>query len=491
MDSFHKYKIIFLIAIFIFSYRNNFFFNGIIILVILDQLKYLYYKRYINGPKFVIPFIGSLFGSFYPEFKNYIDIWNFGEISCSSVLHKFIVFANSNELSKKVFNTPKEFTPLGVASMKQIFFHDNWIFLQGKEHSQYRKLLLPLFTKNALSFYLPIQEQVYKKNTNKWFIESKLQPIQMINRIREMNMETALEVFCGKFYLNDTIVKEMTDAFKTLTLALQLVNIPFNIPGTSLNKAIKSRNLILNFISKCIDNSKQKILNKEKPESLLEKWLVKIYMDETYKVNKEFTNHELSLVIMTMIFASQDASTSSLVWALQILANHPKIINKIRMEQKINRPNNENLTFENIQKMSYLWNVVKEILRFRPPVLMMPYEAQMDTKLGNHSIKKGAVTIASIYPSLHDPEVFKNPDKFDPERFQDNDKLSQNYLVFGFGPHMCIGKDYAMTHLIAFLSYLLTNYNIEHIKTEKSENIIILATIFPEDGCFIKLYENK
>ena len=57
--------------------------------------------------------------------------------------------------------------------------------------------------------------------------------------------------------------------------------------------------------------------------------------------------------------------------------------------------------------------------------------------------KIGAMVIPSTWPALHDPEAYPDPDNFIPERWLEGGSAAQsmkNFLVFGFGPHYCLGQ---------------------------------------------------
>ena len=85
---------------------------------------------------------------------------------------------------------------------------------------------------------------------------------------------------------------------------------------------------------------------------------------------------------------------------------------------------------------------------------------------------------------------FSDPLKFDPDRFsperQEDVKHAKNFLPFGVGPHYCVGKDYAMNHLAAFLAILSTSCNWTRRVTDQSKddfaNWQYLPTIYPADS---------
>lgn len=97
----------------------------------------------------------------------------------------------------------------------------------------------------------------------------------------------------------------------------------------------------------------------------------------------------------------------------------------------------------------------------------------------------GSMVIPTTYPALRDPEIYENPDVFDPERYYTGDaeeKGAKNWLVFGTGPHYCIGQHYAMLNLALMVGKFSLLMDWEHHATPISEEIKVFATIFPMVG---------
>lgn len=94
----------------------------------------------------------------------------------------------------------------------------------------------------------------------------------------------------------------------------------------------------------------------------------------------------------------------------------------------------------------------------------------------------GAMVIPSVYPALRDPEVYPNPDVYDPERYYTGDaevKGAKNFLVFGTGAHYCLGQTYAQLNLALMIGMASMRLDWVHHPTPKSEEIKVFATIFP------------
>lgn len=103
------------------------------------------------------------------------------------------------------------------------------------------------------------------------------------------------------------------------------------------------------------------------------------------------------------------------------------------------------------------------------------------------------MVIPTTYPSLRDPEVYPNPDTFDPERWISGDaevKGAKNWLVFGTGPHYCLGQVFAQLNLALLLGKASMHVDWKHHATPTSEDIKVFATIFPQVIKIIS-FENK
>lgn len=92
--------------------------------------------------------------------------------------------------------------------------------------------------------------------------------------------------------------------------------------------------------------------------------------------------------------------------------------------------------------------VVSETLRMWPPAFVTDrlcvknYAFDDEDKL-KFQFEKGSVFWIPIYALHRDPKYFPQPENFDPERFNDENKkkiIHETYIPFGFGPRNCIGK---------------------------------------------------
>jgi len=402
--------------------------------------------------------------------------------------------ASSNEYSRKILNSPTFAEPCLVHSAKQVLRPDNWVFLTGKDHVDYRRGLNALFTRKALGIYTGIQESIARRHLTQWLaVAAKSKDAQAIMFIaRHMNMDASLHVFCGN-HIPDHAAQEINDKYWAITQSLELVNFPLALPGTKVYKAIQARKVALYWLELAASKSKFAMANGGEPECMLDEW-VQILSDPNYKGRKEFSNLEMAMVLFSFLFASQDAMSSGLIFGFQHLADHPEVMAKVKEEQdRVRQGNYERpLTLEMMDQMVYLQAVVKESMRVTPPVTMVPYKCTKAFPITpDYTVPANSMVIPSFYNSLHDPSVYPEPEKFEPERWLDATGLAntnpKNYLVFGAGPHRCIGLEYATMNIVLVLATATAMFDWEHEVTPLSEEIDIIATLFPKDGCRLRL----
>ncbi|TFK76724.1 cytochrome P450 sterol C22-desaturase [Pluteus cervinus] len=465
-------------------------------LLALEQSVYRYKKRHLPGATWTIPVIGKFADSMKPTMTGYKKQWDSGALSAISVFNIFIVMASSNEFSRKILNSPTYAEPCLVHSAKQILMSDNWlvVFLTGKGHVDYRRGLNILFTKKALGIYFGIQEQIARKHLARWLAvaakDPSSQPIMMT--ARHMNMDTSLRVFCGN-HIPEHAALEINDKYWAITQSLELVNFPLAFPGTKVWKACQARKVAMYWLELAASRSKAAMATGAEPECMLEQW-VRILSDPSYKGKRDFSDREMAMVVFSFLFASQDAMSSGLIYGFQHLADHPEIMAKVVEEQERVRQGNweSPLTLETLEQMTYLNAVVRESMRVKPPVTMVPYRATKAFPItDNYTVPANSMVIPSFFNSLHDPEVYPEPEAFKPERWLDAqgpaNQNPKNYLVFGAGPHRCIGLEYANMNIALVLATAVSMMRWEHEITPLSNEVEIIATLFPKDGCRLKL----
>jgi C-22 sterol desaturase len=317
-------------------------------------------------------------------------------------------------MARKVFNSPTFVKPCVVDAAYKLLRPTNWVFLDGKAHVDYRKGLNGLFTRQALETYLPGQEEVYTQYFKKFLRisqeEHKGQPTPFMPDFRELMCAVSCRTFVGH-YISDHAIKKIADDYYLITAALELVNFPIILPWTKSWYGKKAADMVLEEFAKCAAKSKVRMAAGGKTECILDGWVSQMLESERYRqkvaegkeVDTEkpsmlirlFSDFEISMTLFTFLFASQDATSSASTWLFQIMADRPDLLDKVREENLRVRGGDRNMpvTMDLMESLTYTRAVVKETLRYRPPVIMVPYIAKKAFPITeDYTVPKGMFT---------------------------------------------------------------------------------------------------
>ncbi|CAL7948605.1 unnamed protein product [Xylocopa violacea] len=194
--------------------------------------------------------------------------------------------------------------------------------------------------------------------------------------------------------------------------------------------------------------------------------------------------------------AGFETSSVTICNTLYEFALNPTIQEKARADVKnvLQKANGE-ITYDCIKEMKYLDACFNETLRKYPVLLWLSRVALADytfpgTKV---TIPKGQRVFCPVFAVQRDPEIYPNPEVFDPERFNEsnaNTKHSMHFLPFGAGPRNCIGARFAKIQSKVGLIKILKNFKIEVCDKTCKDYVIDKKSLFllqPAHGVYVKM----
>jgi len=190
-------------------------------------------------------------------------------------------------------------------------------------------------------------------------------------------------------------------------------------------------------------------------------------MDATYKDGRKLSEDEITGLLLTIMFAGHHTSGVTFSWMGVLLAQHPEWVAQLRAEQRALLGEREQLTLDDLRAMPKLEATIKEVLRMYPPIIVMMRKVINGFEFGGYDFPPGAMIFASPTVSHYMPEVFPEPERFDPTRFLDPHNVDKQnpmaWIPFGAGRHRCMGIMFAQLQLRALWSHLLRHFDFETV----------------------------
>lgn len=204
---------------------------------------------------------------------------------------------------------------------------------------------------------------------------------------------------------------------------------------------------------------------------------------------KSLTMNEIAAQSFVFFVAGFETSSTTMNFALYELAVNQEIQNKVRNEiNSVLAKYGGNVTYEAINEMKYMQQVIDETLRMYPPVPILTRVCENDYKIPGENVilEKGTKVLISVYGIHYDEEYYPNPTKFDPERFGEENKKRRHpyaHLPFGEGPRICIGLRFGLMQTKVGLTYLLKNFKFTvNEKTNQPLKMYPRSFVLSPDG---------
>ncbi|CAI0421130.1 unnamed protein product [Linum tenue] len=153
-----------------------------------------------------------------------------------------------------------------------------------------------------------------------------------------------------------------------------------------------------------------------------------------------YTDETIKGVILVMLIAGTETSSTTMEWAMALLLNNPEAMSNLASEINQNVGFGRLLEEADLPKLNYLQNVIDETLRLYPPVpLLIPHESSEETTVCGYNVPKGVMLLVNVWSLHRDPELWgAEPDRFLPERFTKKE-VKYKLVPFGAGRRACPG----------------------------------------------------
>lgn len=178
------------------------------------------------------------------------------------------------------------------------------------------------------------------------------------------------------------------------------------------------------------------------------------------KTGAGMTDKELLDEINTLIIAGHETSAGTLNWAWYLLGRHPDVEARLIAELAGQAPGDD-FSFDQLMDLRYAACVLKETLRLYPPVWLFSRRALKEDRLGDFAVPAGTHIFFAPYFLHRRPELWPDPERFDPDRFDETrsppvDRYA--FIPFSAGARRCIGEYFSFVEMQMHLALLAPRF---------------------------------
>ncbi|VVB04117.1 unnamed protein product [Arabis nemorensis] len=223
--------------------------------------------------------------------------------------------------------------------------------------------------------------------------------------------------------------------------------------------------------------------NKEGVEDFVD-LLLRLEKEEAVLGYGKLTRNHIKAILMNVLIGAIGTSAITMTWAMAELMRNPRAMKKVQSEIRNQMENRAMITLDDVDEFHYLKMVIKETWRLHPPApLLVPREVMSEFEINGYKIQPKTKLYVNVWAIGRDPDSWKDPEMFLPERFIDNniDAKGQHFelLPFGSGRRICPAM-YMGTTMVEFgLANMLYHFDwklpegmaVEDIDMEESPGL--------------------
>ncbi|XP_076097048.1 leukotriene-B4 omega-hydroxylase 3-like [Mytilus galloprovincialis] len=344
----------------------------------------------------------------------------------------------------------------------------------GSKWARSRRLLTPAFHFEILKGYQTINNQCVDILIN--ILEKYAdtgESFDLFQLISNCTLDIILQsafsykTNCQHDRLQHSYCKAITEVTKLASRRnrnpLMMFDIIYNM--TSDGKLFKQNCDYIHSVADSVIDSRKKILDNGQKD--VKKYLD--FLDILLSAKDEngigMSKTDIRAEVDTFMFEGHDTTTSAISWILYDLAKHPEYQKMCQNEVDKALENNPGFVkWEDLGKFEFLTQCIKEGMRLHSPVPLISRQSTKEFTLEGITFPPGTFFGINIYGLHHNPAVWTDPTKFDPDRFSKDNATKMDsfaFTPFSAGPRNCIGQHFAMNEEKTLITRILKRFTLE------------------------------
>ncbi|CAI9281955.1 unnamed protein product [Lactuca saligna] len=302
-------------------------------------------------------------------------------------------------------------------------------------------------------------------------------PVNFKSVLQEMTLNVLMRMISGKRYFGGDMKeegKQFQEIIKEAVLLSDTSNLGDHMPLMRWfgMKELERKMIILQkkrdaFLQGLIEQ--HRTVDGIEPKNKKKNTMIEVLLQLQKTDPDYYTDEVIRSFVLNLLSAGTDTSGTTMEWALSLLLNHPHVIKKAQKEIDSHLGKSRLVDESDMSSLPYIRCIVNETLRMYPPLpLLVPHESSDDCVVGGYHIPRGTMLLVNQWGMHHDPDLWNDPERFQPERFEslESTKDGFRFMPFGSGRRSCPGEGLALRMVGLTLGLLIQCFDWERISEE-------------------------
>ena len=342
--------------------------------------------------------------------------------------------------------------------------------MNGEQHKQQRRLMMPAFQKKRIEAYAEDIVAITRQALDTWRMGERR---DLAADMRQLSLRIAGKILFGLATLEDA-----DNMGRRIVRWLELIGspgvllFPWDWPYSPYRKMLR--------LSRRLDAAIASMIKDKRAEGQDAGDVLSMLIHSRDTDGSRMSEDELVGQATLLFMAGHETTANALAWTLFLLAQHPKVAADLH-DELAGKLHGEAPTPDDLVGLPHLENVVRESMRLLPPVPFGSRTAISQVSVGTYDLPPFTEVLFSQYHTHHSPEIYAEPERFRPERWEKFEPTPYEYLPFAAGPRMCIGASLAMMEARIVLAIILQRVRLELLPRTRLDRFVNI-TLSPKQG---------
>ncbi len=308
-------------------------------------------------------------------------------------------------------------------------------------HLRQRRILLPPFHGERMQSYAAAFAEIADEEMDTW---KTGEPMRTIEPMQRITLRAILKTIFGA---HDESLAQLEDLVpQTVDVATKVVLLRFAQkdlgPRSPWGKFLRLRDAVDEVLYGLMEEARRDPKLDERTD------VMSLLVQATHEDGTPMGDEEVRDQLMTMMIAGHETTASTLSWAVERLTRSPEVLGKLTESVRAGEADYLNVVFDETLRIRPTVSLAVRSVQKQPYVLN-GYRLPVDTRIGCN-------------PALihFDPNLFKDPLEFRPERFLEERPSNYAYIPFGGGVRRCIGAAFARMEFNAVMERMLDRFDL-------------------------------
>ncbi len=336
--------------------------------------------------------------------------------------------------------------PLGSAAARLL---SGVAGMNGEKHTQHRRMLIPAFHKKRIE---GLRDTVVARTADHVAGWAPGHRLDLVQEMKTLSLSIAVSALLGLDPAEEgRHVHHLLEEWTTHGLSIPVVLLQVDLPGLPYHRFMT--------LSERLEAEFQAVIARKRASGLDGADALSMLLEMRDQEGSHLTDSELLGHLTTLFTAGHETTASTLTWLLFLLTQHPDVLGDL-LDECDAVLHGAAPTLEQLPALPLLERVIKESMRLMPAGLWFIRTARAPFTLGPYELPAGQHIVFSPAVTHRRPDIYPDPDRFRPARWEQDEPSTYEYLPFGGGPRRCLGATFALMELKLIVPMILQRYRL-------------------------------